>query len=142
MKVDTTEIHEDTNLTIPEPIEKKLKIAKGMILLSAGAYLFSAISSVIQIQALNKSFTGDIAGLGIDPIGFSSAFSLQSLIVLGLSVYALKEINRNAWGWVAALSLLGMNLTTWAFPFSIIGLLVLLDKDVRGFFFKQLDVSF
>lgn len=134
--------NEVPNLTLSEAIQKKIKIAKMMLMLSAGTQVLSILQAILQIQKYNLS-TKDLPDLGmaIEPLSIYSGLSLYSVLIIGLCVYSFKEINRTPWGWVMALAAFSLSFTSWALPFAVIGLLVLLDKEVRSVFLKSLDIS-
>lgn len=142
MKIETATLANETFLeNMPEAGKKKLKVARTMILLSAGTYLVSLISAILPLLSYNRTLGSDFKDYNLESINVFSVIGPQSLLIMGLSIYAVKILTKSQWGWVVALSALGLSTLTWAFPFALFGILMLLDRDVRGFFIKELDIN-
>ncbi|MCM2352231.1 MAG: hypothetical protein NDI63_01350 [Pseudobdellovibrio sp.] len=101
------------------------------IRLAAALYTIATMSS-LSFNSLTSDLTGVLAGALFLSVGIS-IFTV--FIIDGLKKQKL-------WAWVSALSVLLFSLPSFAFPAAIIGILSLLDVEVRTPFLKELDLKF
>ena len=108
-------------------------------------YSLSAIKLATAVYFLLNSYSiGELSSI----MGQQFQFTFYSGIVLAVffSVFSffiaegLKT--EKLWAWISALSLCLMALPSFALPAALIGLLTLLDLEVRGPFVKQFDFKF
>lgn len=83
-----------------------------------------------------RALTGYSGYTGIGPAVFWSALLIVSAYLI---IPHLKAKSKEAW--ISALVVFLVSVTSYAFPFSLLGLLFLLDRDVRTHFIKELDIK-
>lgn len=130
------------NLEFSATVARKVKTATSMLLLSTAIQIAALIYGILKIQTLNNEFlSSSNSQTPYDAVSILSIISFHHILFFGLTIYALKEMKRSPWGWAAALSALGLSTMSWALPFAVIGLLTLLDREVRDYFISELDIS-
>lgn len=105
--------------------------ATSAIKIASALYIIVTMSSLTP-QGLMDNFSGLISGAFIVAIALS-VFTV--FIVDGLKKQKL-------WAWVSALSIFLLALPSFALPAAVIGILSLLDVEVRTSFLKELDLKF
>lgn len=94
-----------------------------------------SLSLVMKVADINNLMAGEYSFSVFGGIFLTLITSIISVITAG----ALKE--QKLWAWLSAISLFIISLASLAFPASIIGLLSLLDEEVRTKFVKELDIK-
>ncbi|MNL27387.1 hypothetical protein D3C87_1489760 [compost metagenome] len=67
---------------------------------------------------------------------------IWAVVVIVGAFYTIQDLKKGRWwAWVGGLSLLLLTAPSWSFPVSVIGIISLLDEEVRGEFLAQIDVK-
>lgn len=127
--------------------EQKLKnailclYAVGITQIVMTAYgIFASLQTMIALNKLESSYPGALPDIGImGSFGFSTVFSVMTLVLLYYVIQDLKK--QKAWAWVGAISTFVISAFSLAIPFCIIGLISLLHEDVRNEFIQKLDIK-
>ncbi|MFS4459475.1 hypothetical protein [Bdellovibrio sp. HCB2-146] len=108
--------------------------------------LTTAYSAFISVRALREiENMGPVPGFDSSKYTLWSALgtgSIWALIVIVGAYYVTQDLKKGKWwAWVGALSISLLTAPSWSFPASVIGIISLLDEEVRGEFLAQLDVK-
>lgn len=127
--------------------EQKLKnailclYAIGIIQIVMTAYgIFASLRTMVTINKLESDYPGVLPDIGVvGSLGFSTVFSVMTLVLLYYVIQDLKK--QKAWAWVGAISAFVISSFSFAIPFCIIGLISLLHEEVRNEFIQKLDIK-
>lgn len=127
--------------------EQKLKnailclYAVGIIQIVMTAYgIFASLKTMLTISKLEPDYPGTLPDIGIVcSLGFSTVFSVITLVLLYYVIQDLKK--QKTWAWIGAISAFVISAFSFAIPFCVIGLISLLHDDVRNEFIQKLDIK-
>ncbi|MFN3697336.1 MAG: hypothetical protein ACK4VO_07840 [Pseudobdellovibrio sp.] len=116
---------------------KKLDRAVLCLYAMCGLKVATALYTALTISSLNLStFASDFMSV-------TSASVVLALAVCIFTIFVTQALKKQqVWGWIAGLSLFLFTLPSFALPASVIGILSLLDIEVRTEYLKQLDFKF
>ena len=122
-----------------------VKLNRGVKALQAVGVIYAVINGYALVSAL-ISIAGMRGGLNAGlPTGIVAPMIpglVATAMILFGSFFAAKELRSgNAWAWVAAISIFVLTLPSYCLPASVIGLLSLLDREVREPLVAQLDIK-
>lgn len=125
---------------------KEQKLKRGILCLYAvilvqvlmGVYtLWTAIGAYISVNRI----LSENPELNLPSFGFGaiSGSVIWSVFVIVLTYYVIQDLKKQkVWAWVGALVVLLLSAPSFALPASIIGLISLLDEEVRSEFILEL----
>lgn len=115
--------------------------AVGIIQILLTAYSsFASIKAMLAYNKLEHDIPVPMPDIGImGSIGFSTVFSVMTLVFLYYVIQDLKK--QKPWAWIGAIIAFGMNAFSFAIPFCVIGLINLLHEDLRTEFIQKLDIK-
>ena len=124
-------------------LDKKLNTAKKMLYGVVAAQCAAMVFGFVGLMKINQQMKGAVGVLSdistfsaFDSISFFPAFTIV------VAILTLRELqSQNVWGWVASIFVFLIAVPSWSLPFSILGLLSILDVQVRTRFLKQLDIN-
>lgn len=119
-------------------MEKKIQNAIYALYGGALASFAMAIHSYLEIEKIRSSFVNDPSFTAMIPSGFT----VFPVIILVASFFVAKELKaKTKWSWVSALAVLTVNSSGFLILFSIYGAIQLLDREVRNYFMKQMEID-
>lgn len=129
------------NLTKGMEVEAKLNRAIYCLYAAAAVQVVSLVFSALSTFEMN-SLGSPGAVFAAGPTAFLHFSLLWPLAVLGTIAFVTRALKtENEWAWVGALSVFVFTLPSYSLMFSVVGLLSLLDRDVRGVFLTKLDIK-
>lgn len=106
------------------------------IKIAVSLYLLISFSDFKLLNGSKGFGLGDtLSYISFGDIFISVAFCVFTFFI----VEALKQ--EKLWGWIAALTVFTIGFPSLAFPASLLGILSLVDKEVRNTFITQLDIK-
>lgn len=120
--------------------EKKMKIGISCLV---GAAAVQLLSYAVDLFRLTRWSMGSDANSWLEaPMSAHAASgAFPALIVIGI-FFTIKGLREDReWAWVTALALLLLCSAGWALPLSIVGLLHLLDAEVRREYIARLGIA-
>ncbi len=75
-------------------------------------------------------------------IGFFGPGAIWSVLIVVAVYFVTQDLKKDKWwAWAGGLAVLLMSAPSWALPASVIGIISLLDEDVRVGFLEQMDIK-
>ena len=124
-------------------LEDKFKIVKWSLTAAAMVHILSVLVSMFRVyQALSVAgiAEGRVTADSMASLVFSLVYPLAFCVAVAKSLQGLKE--GNPYYWILSLFLGLFSLGSFAAPFGLIAILVLMDKRVRGPFIEKLDLQY
>lgn len=101
---------------------------------------FKTFSSVQQLRSAYPSSANEF--MRENPYIYFSGVNIFSVGLIVGAVLVAKELReQKVWAWFAAMIIFLFSAASWALPFALIGLLMILDARVREEFTAKIDVS-
>lgn len=119
--------------------EKKLERAAKCLYAVSAIQAASSVYGFLTLQAYKDFASGITSGLSLSVLSGSMFFS--ATIVVASLITAKKLREQKSWAWIAANSLFLFTLPSFALPASVLGILSLMDIEVRTFFINDLDIK-
>lgn len=123
-------------------LNRAVKCLYAMALVQVLATAYAAFVSVRAMSEIEKLSRESGIASPYTLWGLLGTGPIWAIVVIVGAFYITQDLKKGKWwAWIGGLMMLLLTAPSWSFPASVIGIISLLDEEVRGEFLQQLDVK-